>query len=92
MTHSFDATPPATGGRITGGHAAMTARLEAHKPVAQARGLVGRKPVGIISTQMTGKAAKVVYQAEPGMIDSQILFRNKESECGPGPMGWAELL
>jgi hypothetical protein len=70
----------------------MTARLEAHKPVAQARGLVGRKPVGIISTQMTGKAAKVVYQAEPGMIDSQILFRNKESECGPGPMGWAELL
>ena len=62
-----------------------TARMETHKPVLQARGLVGRKPVCIISTQMTGEAAQVVYQAEPGMIDSQILFRSNEVELGIDP-------
>ncbi|MCX5966881.1 MAG: hypothetical protein NTV57_04375, partial [Cyanobacteria bacterium] len=34
---------------------------------------------------MTGEAAQVVYQAEPGMIDSQILFRSNEVELGIDP-------
>ncbi|MFN9692355.1 MAG: DEAD/DEAH box helicase family protein, partial [Synechococcaceae cyanobacterium] len=58
----------------------MTARLEELKPDAQVRGLVGREAVRIVTAQMMGEAAQVVYRDGQGTIDTQILFRDKEAE------------
>ena len=58
----------------------MTARLEDLKPDAQVKGLVGREAVRIITAQMMGEAAQVVYRDGQGTIDTQILFRDKEAE------------
>jgi hypothetical protein len=58
----------------------MTARLEDLKPDAQVRSLVGREAVPIITAQMLGEAAQVVYRDGQGTIDTQILFRDKEAE------------
>ena len=58
----------------------MTVRLEDLTPDAQVTGVIGREAVRIVSVQMMGEAAKVVYQDGQGKIDSQILFRDKEAE------------
>jgi hypothetical protein len=58
----------------------MTTRLEDLKPDAQVTGLVGREAVRIVTAQMMGEAAQVVYRDGQGKIDSQILFRDKESD------------
>ena len=58
----------------------MTAPLKALKHVAQAGGLMGREPFRIMTAQMMGEAAQVVYRDGQGTIDSQILFRDKEAE------------
>ena len=58
----------------------MTARLEDLKPDAVVKGLVGREAVRIITAQMMGEAAQVVYRDGQGTIDTQILFRDKEAE------------
>lgn len=58
----------------------MTARLEDLKPDAQVRGLLGREAVRIITAQMMGEAAQVVYRDGQGTIDTQFLFRDKEAE------------
>ncbi|MEY4352150.1 MAG: hypothetical protein RLZZ609_391 [Cyanobacteriota bacterium] len=57
----------------------MTARLEDLKPDAQVRGLVGREAVRIVSAEMLGEAAQVVYR-QGTIVDTQNLFRDKEAE------------
>ena len=58
----------------------MTTRLEDLKPDALVKGLVGREAVRIVTAQMMGEAAQVVYRDGQGTIDTQILFRERESE------------
>jgi superfamily II DNA or RNA helicase len=58
----------------------MTARLEDLKPDALVKGLVGREAVRIVTAQMMGEAAQVVYRDGQGTIDTQILFREREAE------------
>jgi len=58
----------------------MIARLEDLKPDVQVTGIVGREAVRIVTVQMMGEAAQVVYRDGQGKIDSQILFRDKEAE------------
>jgi superfamily II DNA or RNA helicase len=58
----------------------MTLRLEELQPDAQVTGLIGKEPVRIVSVQMMGEAANVVYRDGLGNLQSQILFRDKEAE------------
>jgi hypothetical protein len=58
----------------------MTTRLEDLKPDALVKGLVGREAVRIVTAQMMGEAAQVVYRDGQGTIDTQILFREREAD------------
>ena len=46
----------------------------------QVTGLLGREAVRIVTAQMMGEAANVVYRDGQGNLQSQILFRDKEAE------------
>jgi hypothetical protein len=43
-------------------------------------GIMGREAVRIVTVQMMGEAAQMVYRDGQGKIDSQILFRDKEAD------------
>jgi hypothetical protein len=54
-------------------------------------GIMGREAVRIVTVQMMGEAALMVYRDGQGKIDSQILFRDKEAELKvvPGGRKWS---
>jgi hypothetical protein len=65
----------------------MPLRLEDLIPDAQVTDLIGREAVRIVSVQMMGEAANVVYRDGQGNLQTQILFRDKAAKLELGAEG-----
>jgi len=58
----------------------MPLRLEDLSSDAPVTGLIGREAVRIVSVQMMGEAADVVYRDGQGNLQSQVPFRDYKAE------------